>query len=71
VKTAATHAVVHFGVLCDNRQLQMWQLECLEQLQSLPGAVLTVLLVHRPSHARRAGGLFRYLGNAAREVPPA
>ena len=69
MKTAATHAVVHFGVLCDNRQLQLWQLECLEQLQSLPGAVLTVLLVHRPSHARRAGGLFRYLGNAAPGSP--
>jgi hypothetical protein len=57
---------MHFGVLCDNRRLQLWQRSCLEQLQSLSGVVPSVLLVHRPAHDARAGGLFRYLG----KIPP-
>ena len=57
---------MHFGVLCDNRQLQLWQRTCLEQLQSVSGAIPSVLLIYRPSHDARVTGLFRYLS----KIPP-
>jgi hypothetical protein len=71
VKTAATHPVVHFAVLCDGRQLQLWQLACLRELQSSAGATPSVLLLRQPVAGGGAAptGLFRYLGKVAPESP--
>src|SRR3569832_715059 len=52
---------MHFGVLCDGRQLQLWQRNCLAQLQSLPGVAPVVLLMARPVLDSAAGSLFRYV----------
>lgn len=52
---------MHFGVLCDHRQLQLWQRNCLAQLQSLPGVAPVVLLMARPMLDSAAGSLFRYV----------
>jgi hypothetical protein len=57
---------MHFGVLCDRRQLQLWQRNCLAQLQSLPGVAPVVLLMARPMLDSAAGSLFRYVD----KVPP-
>ena len=72
MKTAATHPGVQFGVLCDGRQLQLWQRSCLAELQALPGAVPRVLLIRQPASAGRAAGpagLFQYLGQVAPGSP--
>src|SRR3569833_492003 len=65
---------MHFGVLCDSRQLQLWQRNCIEQLQVLPGVVPLVLLINRsphgPSgHGNRAGSAFRFLDSVAAGSP--
>jgi hypothetical protein len=53
---------LRFGILCDGKRLQLWQLECLEQLRAMPAVVPTVLLVRQPAAtAAPAGALFRYL----------
>ena len=52
---------MHFGVLCDGRQLQLWQRNCLAQLQSLPGVAPVVLLVAHSPFDSSAGSLFRYV----------
>jgi hypothetical protein len=53
---------LRFGILCDGKQLQLWQRKCLEELRALPAVVPTVLLVGQPAvTAAPAGALFRYL----------
>jgi hypothetical protein len=53
---------LRFGILCDGKQLQLWQRKCLEELRALPAVVPTVLLVGQPAlTAPAAGPLFRYL----------
>jgi hypothetical protein len=72
VKTAAPHSSVRFGVLCDHRQLQEWQSRCLAQLQLLPDAAPTVLLIRHPSSAgpaEKPAGLFRHLNRVSRGSP--
>jgi hypothetical protein len=66
---------MHFGVLCDGRQLQLWQRNCLAQVQSLPGIAPVVLLVARSVHSSSAdpypgaGSLFRLLDKVAADSP--
>jgi hypothetical protein len=65
---------MHFGVLCDSRQLQLWQRNCIEQLQSLPGVVPVVFLVERSRHDQagldsRAGSAFRLLDTVSTDSP--
>src|SRR4051812_40280638 len=62
---------MHFGVLCDGRQLQLWQRNCIEQLQSVAGVAPVVLLIDRFAHDQSrddpsgreygAGTAFRFL----------
>lgn len=63
------HASMHFGILCDGRQLQLWQRDCLAQLQALAGVVPVVLLLNRPPVDSAAGGLFRHLDKVAPGSP--
>jgi hypothetical protein len=60
---------MHFGVLCDNGQLQLWQRACMEQLQSLEGVVPVVLLIASPPETAAAGSLFRHLDKVAPGSP--
>jgi len=60
---------MHFGVLSDSPQLQLWQRHCIEQLQSLAGVVPVVLLINRVPHATGAGSLFRFLDTVAAGSP--
>jgi hypothetical protein len=69
VKTAAPPAALQFGILCDASALQRWQLACLEQLQSVPGAAPAVLLVRRPAAEEQPAGLFRYISRIAPSSP--
>jgi hypothetical protein len=53
---------LRFGILCDGKRLQLWQLQCLEELRALPDVVPAVLLVREiPGGAAPASGLFRWL----------
>src|SRR4051812_9284752 len=65
---------MHFGVLCDSRQLQLWQRNCIEQLQSVAGVAPVVLLIDRlphdqSGHENRAGTAFRWLDTVAAGSP--
>jgi hypothetical protein len=65
---------MHFGVLCDSRQLQLWQRKCIEQLQSLADVVPVVLLIDRSAHDpsgydNRAGSAFRFFDTVAAGSP--
>jgi len=70
---------MHFGVLCDSRQLQLWQRNCIEQLQSLEGVAPVVLLIDRLPHDQSgndpsgretgAGTAFRFLDTVAAGSP--
>lgn len=63
---------MRFGILCDGRQLERWQRECLEQLAALPEVVAGAFLVSRrpPESGAAAGGrLFRRLQRAGPDSP--
>jgi hypothetical protein len=60
---------MHFGVLCDSRQLQLWQRQCIEQLQRLPGVVPVVFLIDRSAQSAGEGRAFRWLDTVAAGSP--
>ena len=49
--------------------MQLWQRNCLEQLQLLPGVVPVVLLINQPPRDPGAVGLFRYFDKVAPGSP--
>lgn len=64
---------LRFGILCNGKQLQLWQLKCLEELRKLPGAEAVVLLVCEStgthSGRERASRFFPYFSKPARGSP--
>ena len=61
---------LRFAILCDGRQLQLWQLKCLEHLRALAEVEPAAMLVSRTcGTVAPAGTLFRYFDKAGPESP--